>query len=1505
MKRLLMLLVACLAMTVSGFSQKAQFSTDKNQFFEELSNYLTSATSKEDKASAVVLMREFQPVWNDYYGAEESAMAIKLSEIMFSKSGNRAYYNLFTFTETLLYAPKSGMSKADLHRWLSYSTNKYGNKPTKIDAYLKNCRALFADRIVGEKGVTQWVAQDASFGFPTDTAFVITVPHCSLVLKTSKDQSVIHDTQGILYMETNTWVGKGGRVDWARFDIPVDRVYGIVHDYQVNLASSNYTIETIDFFNKDYFERSIPCSFEDGVTNSPPNDKTMFPKALSHDENVQAGHLYTDVDFIGGFGMVGKSVSFFGTGKTQAQFVFKHNNRITLRMLAKRFVLSDNNLVSNQAAVRIYLYDSIANTIDSIYHNDLGFRYDNQKDMVLLYRKDNGVGTGPFHDTYHEYDIFLEAIYWDRKTDLMDFRRLEGTSGVSEGVIASVNYFRKSDYLKIQALDMKHPMENINKFLQIYKYEDNVFNINDLVAYLKYPLSQVTALILNLQSEGYLEYDKDSQMVTVLDRFFDILASDHAEFDYDVIRFQTRATNRQPNIRLVLNTNDMMVYGIWDDQTGREIPSITLSDFKHVVILPDDGRIVLKKHRNFNFSGCIMAGMYEFFTKDCLFNYRSFAIDMKKVDSLRFYARFDGKVYPVEGTLERLAGTLEIDEKDNKSSVKETPEYPKFHSPGNAYKFYRDINEGVFAFELPVDSLSKEDLAGKFYYCLEPFSVKSLDNLNSEDISFKGRLVSGGIFPDIPQPLVVMDDHSLGFKHTIGNGKSDSYPMYGGKGDFHQEVFLSNDGFYGQGKLDVETSEFVAPRFDLYLDSVTASVQSFAMRESNTGVHFPKATCGPLDLKWDLLVSQLFTTTKEEPICMYDSTYFRGFTMLSDQGYRGDGELNFGLTRFNSKYFDFDSHSFVADSSDFVLYDNDGSTQAFLAENYRSLVNLASKKVQYQYLDTKSNLDFPLNKFYCSLQEAEWDMTANTIHLFSPPSSFAGYAEATTHDELLAIHNAASKFVSLLPEHDSLEFFSSNADYDMNEYVIHAHDVKIIRVADAAVFPGNANIDIMRNAEITPLEHATVLADTLNRQHLYKDAAVSIYSRKRYMAMGVKDYLDSEGVATPVFYDKIEPVEGITIAHAELADSLAFQLSPYFGFQGEVTSTASSLYDRYDGQFRLTQSCLEDTVWFVSSAVIDPQKVVIPIDMEKVRKVRQGLFNGLCYEFGSGGGYHANFMKPMNPETVTILMQNGNLSYEVDSARYVIVDPQRPDDWLQLSDRCVVTGHATTDLGFDMGLAHIDCFGTYVGYPNDSLVMDMLHVLKVPIFNDQILKDMAEVYAGMESEAVDLTKTEYVDFMRSRQGDEAAAELQQSIELSGYPPIEANGFYDNLIVLPNLHMVWNPTLRAFVSQGKIGIGSFGTNVVNRYVDGCVVFDRRLGVITYFFENDLFMTYISYNCGDGQLQIHATYGTINNQLSDMKEKMRTVKSENYSFEYVVTPYEALTSFLTRLKRAGLR
>ena len=53
-----------------------------------------------------------------------------------------------------------------------------------------------------------------------------------------------------------------------------------------------------------------------------------------------------------------------------------------------------------------------------------------------------------------------------------------------------------------------------------------------------------------------------------------------------------------------------------------------------------------------------------------------------------------------------------------------------------------------------------------------------------------------------------------------------------------------------------------------------------------------------------------------------------------------------------------------------------------------------------------------------------------------------------------------------------------------------------------------------------------------------------------------------------------------------------------------------------------------------------------------------------------------------------------------------------------------------------------------------------------------------------------------------------------------------------------------------------------------------------------------MTYINYNCGDGQLQVHATYSDINQRMYDTKEKNRTVKKGDDRFQYVAVPYESM-------------
>ena len=842
--------------------------------------------------------------------------------------------------------------------------------------------------------------------------------------------------------------------------------------------------------------------------------------------------------------------------------------------------------------------------------------------------------------------------------------------------------------------------------------------------------------------------------------------------------------------------------------------------------------------------------------------------------------------------------------------------------------------------------MTADDLEGKFYYSLDPFVVDSLNDLSMRKVKFEGELVSGGILPNITEPLVVMDDYSLGFEHQIGDGDTDTYPMFDGSGSFHQKVHLSETGFFGTGQLDYQTATFTGDRFMFYLDSVTAITNQFRLVPLEDGTKYPMANANALRLKWDVGKPELTTETIDNPICMYGDTYFTGKTSLTPDGYSADGKLRFGLTEFDSDHFALDSRTFVADSANFLLYSSDSTQVAFAATNYRANVDFDAEKVQYDYLNQKSNLDFPMNQYICSLKEAEWDMATNSLHLYNPVESFGDYATATTKEELLAIHSNAAKFISLVPEQDSLEFYSMSAEYDMTNYIIHAHDVKIIRVADAAVFPYMHDVDINAESKLEPIS-GDLLADTLNQFHLYKNAVVNIHSRNHFEAQGTWDYTNAQGVSTPIHMDTIVPVDGITHGYAQIAEASEFKLSPQFGFQGRLTLKATDEFGYYDGQFALlafdepvaievsepveeptdtTSLELEDVVfeetvpstdsgvsvesinalnhWFVSETNINPADIKIPIDLERIKEQDPRMTNGLYYELAIDGGYFGSFLTPKEgrndlDETASA---NGLLWY--DALRFVVTDTTRFDTYVDLNSRGVVSGEGTFGLGFDTPLANFLVHGRYMQYPHDSLTFSGLNVFNVPIFDDKALEAMADVYANADGESIDLTQTQYLHYFRSENKEEKTEERQQAIELEGYPQMQSSDFYCNTIVIPDLKLVWNDKLHAFVSVGKIGLGNFGNHIVNKYVDGCVVFDRRLGNITYYFQHDMFQTYINYNSGDGQFQVHCTYSDINQRLSDTKEKQRTRTKGDKRFQYVAVPYESMLDFLNRLKYAGL-
>ena len=115
----------------------------------------------------------------------------------------------------------------------------------------------------------------------------------------------------------------------------------------------------------------------------------------------------------------------------------------------------------------------------------------------------------------------------------------------------------------------------------------------------------------------------------------------------------------------------------------------------------------------------------------------------------------------------------------------------------------------------------------------------------------------------------------------------------------------------------------------------------------------------------------------------------------------------------------------------------------------------------------------------------------------------------------------------------------------------------MIKSADAAIFPNNEYVKLLRDGGIGSLENARIIADTINKYHYIYDATVDILSRHNYIANGYTDYVDRNGARQPIYMLRIEVNSyGISTGLGDLEPTEIFFLSPEYFFTGQISFRA-------------------------------------------------------------------------------------------------------------------------------------------------------------------------------------------------------------------------------------------------------------------------------------------------------------------------------------------------------------
>ena len=880
----------------------------------------------------------------------------------------------------------------------------------------------------------------------------------------------------------------------------------------------------------------------------------------------------------------------------------------------------------------LYVVDH-ARAIDVIFHQ--GKIADTYNIGGFNEWKNIGLERSMYFDYYHMMTLDVEFIRWKVGSSTMEMKMVAGAAkGYAD--FSSMDFFKKQYYRELQGMDFEHPFQLIYDYYRMIGGQP--FTTEDYVSFRNLPITQLRQEFIRLSFEGFVTYDDETDMIEPTEKLFNYLEYAAGKKDYDVIRFGSVTEGKEPNGILDLKNYDIQLNGVYEIQLGEDPNEMSYDKKKQAVaILPKDHKVILKRNRDFKFDGSVVAGLISLTGTGFYFSYDNYRIELNQIKEMGMKVRtgrLDGNgmpvVEPVNNTLSDLSGYLEIDEPNNKSWIKENPQYPRLTSTKDSYVYYDhpNIQRGKYTRD-------------KFYYKVDPFVLENLKQIETDKTSFNGELISGMIFPPIRQPLVVRKhDNSLGFETKTNE---EGLPAYNGRATYYSEIDLSNSGLRGTGEFHYIKSRSISDDILFLPEEAYGYTKDFYVdKVSDGGVVFPDVELGHnqevMDkngdnhygetfLEFSAFRDQLAVSNTRGEFHMFKNTksvlgfdcIHKGTIYVTPTGLSGLGtsDLPHGA-KLESAKMDFTDHTIIADTSYFAQYrpnpkipgammlQSDGLRQDILIGDTIIKEN-RNRKAFYAVTAGKHpekryyNDVLRENAIYKDMEEQDDDIG----HLFASKSMIAtidfekreGYftyknssgGEKTypsieyktwvkqftwDMDRNIQVvgHKGVSpglRFVSTKEKRDSLQFYVPYARFLGDEDVMYCEEVKYINTADAKVILDERGLVTLRtDGVMDPLEQSKVELKTDSTYHLLYDTKITIEGAKKYKGFGYYDFVNKKGEKFPVFMSEIGTDEdAVSITKGSVGEEVTFD--DYFAYKGEMRIRNGRQLLEYNGGARM------------------------------------------------------------------------------------------------------------------------------------------------------------------------------------------------------------------------------------------------------------------------------------------------------------------------------------------------
>ncbi len=1407
-KRILILTIGLVFSCMAMAQTPSSFPPEKDKFLKVVGQMMTA--SKSDNLMEVD--DEFEK--NVKGGAitdAQLAEIIKMTNLMAPR--NLApfpyYHNFFGSINGIIknkLAADKLTSFLDVCKEVTVSQKKGDNR--ELSKFLEFTLAMFQHEAMFHTGSKTWMSDAKNYTISYDNGKVVaTFPPGKLTGRSTTDTIYVYNTGGKFIPSENKWYGKGGHVDWSRNKLDPNSVYAnFKSSYVIAFDNATYSVDSVDFYYKEFFTIPLTGRFTDKFVSGINDSSVSYPRFDSRGSNITLKDVVPNANYTGGFGLWGPRVMGFGVIDSPASVTFyKKDKKRAITAYSLSFTIRRGEEVSSpKAAVMIF------NGNDTIFHPELTFTYKTRTNEIKMIRGNSGISRSKFFDSYHNHEFECDAIFWNLDSSRMVVKTLNGIGQVGS-VWESNNFFNPE---RIRLLQGGAPYEPLSIIKKMYEKTGNTqLSAIDLAKAIDPHLTEEQAkpLYYLLVEGGFIRYDEAAGIVTMRPKVINYVMSKAKKVDYDIIHI--KSVPKDGSDYIDLKDNNVELKGVKD---------IPISDTANVVIFPANNAVKIQKDRNMIFDGLVYGGRLDFFGKNYKFSYAPFTIDLNGLDSMRINIPDSNKVdqygQPKLRTLLTdiigVKGLLEVDAPINKSGRTRLLQFPKLTSKEKSYASYEDPYIAAGAYK-------RKD----FYFEIDPFKLDSLNAFTPSVINWSGKLVSGGILPDISNKLHIMPDYSLGFEISSPPG---GYALYKDGGKYEGDLTLNHKGLSGKGKVNHYSASFTSQDIMFYPDSFHATADSFHISKVQDGVRTPEVYSSGNPVFWKPKSDSMMISMKDKPFAMYENqTSLKGNLLLRASGLRGNGLLDWKEANLKSKDFHFRSDDLSADTASLDIKSASGDKVTFSTPNVNAKIDFKNRLGDFKSNTPDIPTEFAYNNFKTGIAEFKWYIDQKILDFKVPPTS-KGEAFTSTRASQLG-----------------LNFLGRRATYNLETSILRVEQVPYIYIADAKVVPDSGVVIIQGEAKINQLHNATIFVDTTTSRHKIEKCTIDIISKAELRGSGEYKYSCKDHKDQTIVFNEIKCTketigekkkeqfnEYSLVSKGNLEERDNFYLYPNINYKGEayLYGRNPNLFFKGFANINLKNPNVTTSDFKILDDV-DPEKLMLHYDSATKASNGSKVATGIYFDKTSElpAMYHAVFTQLLHFNDPVIFKSEGVLTYNAKTNEYVMGDETRINkgglrgNILKYSDeKGTVKCEGTMGLGADFGvIKYAGAGAAEVDLAKKQYTMNMSFGIDLRTNNKQIDEKFQATMLNDNTDLPDISyETERFKMIYSNLADPVVDEkLIKELEVA--PVFKRPKDFQYYLVFSDVNFIYDPDDLTLRSYGKIGLAFAGDKGIHKRLDGFI------------------------------------------------------------------------------------